>query len=143
MAAPVYVPKAQTAEHSDVIQVNDHWKKRRYGKNFHNGRKFRRHDYRRGHDFRRDGRYAWYNGHRGYPYKRHGYRYYNGWWFPAGAFIAGAIVGGAIANSNNYVYSGGSAHVRWCYDRYRSYREWDNTWQPYNGPRRECISPYM
>ena len=38
---------------------------------------------------------------------------------------------------------GGSAHVRWCYDRYRSYREWDNTFQPYNGPRRQCISPYM
>lgn len=36
-----------------------------------------------------------------------------------------------------------SAHVRWCYDRYRSYRASDNTFQPYNGPRRACISPYM
>jgi hypothetical protein len=35
-----------------------------------------------------------------------------------------------------------SAHVRWCYDRYRSYRAWDNTYQPYNGPRRQCYSPY-
>jgi hypothetical protein len=35
-----------------------------------------------------------------------------------------------------------SAHVRWCYDRYRSYRAWDNTYQPYNGPRRQCRSPY-
>ncbi|NGO50059.1 BA14K family protein [Allomesorhizobium camelthorni] len=35
-----------------------------------------------------------------------------------------------------------SAHVRWCYDRYRSYRPYDNTFQPYNGPRRQCWSPY-
>lgn len=33
-------------------------------------------------------------------------------------------------------------HVEWCYSQYRSYREWDNSWQPYRGPRRECISPY-
>ncbi len=35
-----------------------------------------------------------------------------------------------------------SAHVDWCFDRYRSYREWDNTFQPYNGGRRRCLSPY-
>lgn len=34
------------------------------------------------------------------------------------------------------------AHVNWCYDRYRSYRASDNTFQPYNGPRRQCRSPY-
>ena len=33
-------------------------------------------------------------------------------------------------------------HVEWCYGQYRSYREWDNSWQPNRGPRRECISPY-
>jgi hypothetical protein len=37
---------------------------------------------------------------------------------------------------------GGSAHVEWCYNRYRSYRAWDNTFQPYNGPRQQCYSPY-
>ncbi|GAA4116398.1 BA14K family protein [Aminobacter aganoensis] len=42
------------------------------------------------------------------------------------------------------VYRGGlsSVHVRWCYNRYRSYRAWDNTFQPYNGPRQQCWSPY-
>lgn len=35
-----------------------------------------------------------------------------------------------------------TAHVRWCYNRYRSYRAWDNTFQPYNGPREQCYSPY-
>lgn len=34
------------------------------------------------------------------------------------------------------------AHVQWCYSRYRSYRAYDNTFQPYNGPRRQCRSPY-
>ena len=38
--------------------------------------------------------------------------------------------------------SGQGAHVNWCYHRYRSYRAWDNTFQPYNGPRRQCRSPY-
>ena len=38
--------------------------------------------------------------------------------------------------------SGANSHVAWCYDRYRSYRAYDNTYQPFNGPRRECISPY-
>ena len=39
-------------------------------------------------------------------------------------------------------YSHSSRHVRWCYNRYRSYRAWDNTFQPYHGPRRQCRSPY-
>jgi hypothetical protein len=55
----------------------------------------------------RDG---WYRGQRGYRYYRRGYRNYNGWWYPAGAFVAGALIGGAIANSNYYgggYYGGG------------------------------------
>ena len=39
-------------------------------------------------------------------------------------------------------YRTGNAHESWCYSRYRSYRAWDNTYQPYYGPRRECFSPY-
>jgi len=40
------------------------------------------------------------------------------------------------------VYSMSSEHVAWCYDRWRSYREYDNSYQPFNGPRRHCRSPY-
>ncbi|KAF5884300.1 MULTISPECIES: BA14K family protein [Rhizobium] len=40
------------------------------------------------------------------------------------------------------VYNGGNGHVSWCYSRYRSYRAYDNTFQPYYGPRRACVSPY-
>ncbi len=33
-------------------------------------------------------------------------------------------------------------HVEWCYNRYRSYRAYDNSFQPYGGPRQQCYSPY-
>ncbi|WP_371328597.1 BA14K family protein [Shinella sp. HZN7] len=89
----------------------------------------------------RGDRYGWYRGHRGYRYQRPGYRYHDGFWFPLAAFGVGTIIGGAIANDRTYV-GGGSAHVNWCANRYRSYRAYDNTFQPYNGPRRQCISPY-
>jgi hypothetical protein len=36
----------------------------------------------------------------------------------------------------------GSSHVAWCYDRWLTYRAWDNTYQPLYGPRRQCRSPY-
>ena len=39
-------------------------------------------------------------------------------------------------------YQGGNPHLRWCHNRYRSYREYDNTFQPYHGPRQHCLSPY-
>lgn len=34
------------------------------------------------------------------------------------------------------------AHTNWCFNRYRSYRKWDNSYQPYHGARRACLSPY-
>ena len=30
---------------------------------------------------------------------------------------------------------------QWCAARYRSYRASDNTFQPFGGPRRECVGP--
>lgn len=63
-----------------------------------------------------------------------------------GGLAAGAIIGGALA-APRYAppqrrYVGGNSHVNWCYSRYRSYRAYDNTFQPYNGPRQQCYSPY-
>ena len=65
----------------------------------------------------------------------------------AGALIGGIIIGSAIANQNRgvrvrRVYRTSDPHVNWCFRRYRSYRAWDNTFQPYRGPRRLCYSPY-
>ncbi len=132
-AAPMFVAHTQAAP-SDVIQVRDGWRRNRGG--------------------HWDGNYGWYNGHRGYRRYQPGFRSYNGFWFPGAAFIAGAVIGNALADSDPYYdepyygeryyrrdYSGGS-HVDWCYNRYRSYRSWDNSFQPYHGPRQQCYSPY-
>jgi PPE-repeat protein len=92
--------------------------------------------------FERRGNHAYYNGHRGESRQRRGYRQHNGFWFPAGAFITGAIIGGALADPGPSYRGGGRSHVQWCYDRWRSYRAEDNSYQPFNGPRQECRSPY-
>lgn len=88
-----------------------------------------------GHD-RYYGRRGYYGGGSGF-YLGFGTPYYGGYYSPyyARPYYA----------RPTYVvpaYRGGSAHVRWCYNRYRSYRASDNTYQPYNGPRRQCYSPY-
>lgn len=102
-----------------------------------------RHRYNRHRAYNPHGYYL--RGHRGYRQYRPGYRQHNGYWFPPAAFIAGAIIGGIIAGQRNPTVryrSVGRAHVQWCYNRYRSYRAYDNTFQPYHGPRRPCRSPY-
>ncbi|WP_292896336.1 BA14K family protein [Nitratireductor sp.] len=35
-----------------------------------------------------------------------------------------------------------AAHLAWCDSKYRSFRASDNTFQPYRGPRKHCVSPY-
>lgn len=120
LAAPLAVPSAPTVDsHLIEVQSRDRFERRRD--------RFER---------RRDGAYL--NGRRGYRDRRPGYRQYNGYWFPPAAFIAGAIIGGALSNQRQM----SNAHVEWCASQYRSYRTSDNTYQPYNGPRRACVSPY-
>lgn len=90
---------------------------------------------------RRGDGYYW-RGHRGIRHYRPGYRRHGDWWFPAAAFLGGAILGNVIGSQPRVVHRLSNAHVAWCYDRYRSYRVSDNTLQLYNGPRRQCNSPY-
>nr|WP_316652182.1 BA14K family protein [uncultured Gellertiella sp.] len=80
----------------------------------------------------------YYNGHRGYREFRPGYRRYNGFWFPGAAFATGIIIGGALAERPVMRRGIGSSHVHACMNRYRSYRAWDDTYQPNYGPRRRC-----
>ena len=92
-------------------------------------------------------RARYWNGHRGYRERRAGYRYRNGYWYPLAAFAAGAIIGGAIAQPRAVPVAPRAAglnprHYSWCHARYRSYDSYSNTFQPYNGPRRQCLSPY-
>lgn len=66
------------------------------------------------------------------------------------AVLAGSALGTTAATAGSYGggYNGShggsnwNRHVSWCSDRYRSYRSWDNTYQPYSGPREICYSPY-
>ena len=114
---------------SDVIQIESR------GSRFQEHKGFRRY---RNDGIRYGGHSAYYNNHRGFRERRRGYRQHNGWWFPPAAFLTGAIIGGAM-NSGDY----GDSHRGWCYDRYNSYRESDNSFQPYGGgSRRPCNSPY-
>jgi hypothetical protein len=87
---------------------------------------------------------GYWRGYHGYRYYRHGYRRYSdGWWYPLAAFGAGVAVGGALSSPPaRAVPRYANSHVAWCANRYRSYRAYDNTYQPYNGPRRQCYSPY-
>lgn len=49
-----------------------------------------------------------------------------------------------VAPRHRYRRSAGlsESHIQWCFDRYRSYRLWDNSFKPYHGPRKQCISPF-
>jgi len=118
-AAPL--PAQPTAETGNLLVKVDH---RRHHRGFH----------------KRDGHY-YYNGRRGYRHKRQGYRYYNGFWFPAAAFTLGLMIAPQVQQGRTIHLT--RAHYRWCDDRYRSYRYSDNTFQPYHGPRKQCVSPYM
>jgi len=128
-AAPLVAPQARPAA-SDQSVHDIQYKK-----------KWRRHSKDRMHR-RGDNRPGYWRGHRGSRHWRPGYRRHGDLWFPLAAFATGAIISGAIANNAGRTYRGDDAHVSWCYDRYRSYRESDNTFQPYNGPRQQCVSPY-
>ena len=111
-------------------------------------------------------RVDYHGGHGGYYHGGYYHHHGNaGWGWALGGLAAGAIVGGLLAQPNYYApdhyydpgyygpsyyapryyrraYYGGNAHTRWCYARYRSYRSYDNTFQPYYGPRQACVSPY-
>lgn len=136
--APMIQPESPTTTAAEQVQYR-RWPRAYRGGHYGNRSGF----YRRGGD-------GYYNGHRGYRNYRRGYRRHNDFWFPAGAFIAGAIIGGALSGPSYDPYyeprrvyrGGGNAHVRWCHNRYRSYRAYDNTFQPYNGRRQQCYSPY-
>jgi hypothetical protein len=129
-AAPVFNP-APVAAPSDVVQVHSRqYRSQRGARASHRDRVVRRGD---GYYFR---------GHRGFRNYRPGYRRHGDRWFPAAAFLGGAILGNVLGAQPRVRYRASNAHVEWCQSRYRSYRLSDDTFQPYNGPRRRCNSPY-
>jgi hypothetical protein len=138
-AAPIYVPKAEAASPAfdvETIQYRDNWD----NDGWDNDGWYRRDNRRMIRKMRRGDNYAYHNGYRGYRDYRPGYKQHGDYWYPAAAFIAGALITGAIVNNSRRVDV--NAHEDWCYDHYRSYREWDNTWKPIGAPRRQCNSPF-
>jgi hypothetical protein len=119
--------------------------------------RWRRHDWRRNWNRGNWNRGNWNGGGDDWRW-RQGRRHYHGGYDDGAAAVLGLGLGlglGSMYNNyNNYDYYAppprryyragrlSNAHVRWCYNRYRSYRAWDNTFQPYNGPRQQCWSPY-
>lgn len=122
MAAPVITPLSEVGQ-AQVIQVQS------YNKIWPRSDRNRRTP-----DFERRNGKPYYKGHRGYSERRTGYRQHNGYWFPPSAFV-GTIIGGVLNGS-----TAGSSHVAWCDNHYRSYRASDDSYQPYHGPRKRCIS---
>ncbi|QKD03258.1 BA14K family protein [Mesorhizobium loti] len=136
-----------------VTDVRDSWA----GGNNNGGNfRWRRSGNWSGHHWNGGGRW---NGDR--HWNRGGWRHRGGGYYDddAGAAILGLGLGLGLGSmySNNYYNDGyyappprryyragrlSNAHVQWCYNRYRSYRSWDNTFQPYGGPRQQCYSPY-
>ena len=109
-AMPVTVaPSIQT---SDISQVD--WRGNDNNRWRHHGGRDRYYDHGRRYD--------------------RGYRHHNNTGAIIGGLAAGAIIGGIVAGSRPR----GSSHVQSCYNRYRSYRASDNTYQPNNGPRLQC-----
>ncbi|PBC03276.1 BA14K family protein [Mesorhizobium sp. WSM3860] len=156
---------------STIIPVRDSWaggndRRQMYDWRWRRGGDWRGRDFKwRGGDFRaRHFSRNWDGGDRNWRWRHH--RHHRHRHFDSGgAAILGLGLGlglGSLAYNNYYnpyYYDSypryyqprrlyrterlSRAHVQWCYDRYRSYRAWDNTFQPYNGPRRQCISPYI
>lgn len=109
----------------------------------------RRSDWRGGgrrDDWRRHGRHDdWRRHHRRDGWRRDYYRgggsgIYFGFGAPAYRYEQPRYY--APAPRRVYRTNLSRAHVDWCLNRYRSYRPYDNTFQPYNGPRQQCWSPY-
>jgi hypothetical protein len=72
----------------------------------------------------------------------------------AATVTTSAASAGGYGNNNYGGYSSGhhqkapqyrdnwEAHVRWCYDQYKTYRDDDNSYRSYEGSREQCWSPY-
>lgn len=92
-----------------------------------------------------------YRRYGGYPFRYYarpcyGWNGYCGPYFPYNGYYGGPFIGfgfgpGFYVAPQRYA-SVGSRHVRWCKNRYKSYKPRSNTWVSYSGKVRECVSPY-
>lgn len=136
-------------ERRDRARIRDRHDRDRYDRN----RSDR--DWRKRNDRVERKRPGYRGGYRGYTTPRNGYRRdsSDGLFYPLAAFALGAIIANELnnnqptrqTNTRNWSHIPDRnirAHDNWCASKYRSYRSSDKTFQPYNGPRRYCNSPY-
>jgi hypothetical protein len=57
-------------------------------------------------------KYGYWRGHRGYRYRRPGYRFYGGFWYPPAAFVAPRVV---IRPGRAWHWCGRPGHRHRCY----------------------------
>ncbi|WP_455466057.1 BA14K family protein [Bartonella sp. B39] len=86
------------------------------------------------------------NGFKGYHNYRHGYRkYIDNWWYPEAAFVAlphlntKHTILKAVLDAKKFPQQ----HIKSCRARYRSYNENDNSYQPFHGSRKQCLSRFF
>ncbi|MCV9997846.1 BA14K family protein [Pararhizobium sp. YC-54] len=129
-------PKLQISDVQQVESYRSSWGIGRYGGN---RRYIRRH-------YRDRSYYSHRRHYRDYGHRRYYRDYDDNFGAALGGLAAGAIIGGLLAQPRYYggqrYYRSSGSHADWCYARYRSYRAYDNTYQPYYGRRRQCVSPY-
>lgn len=137
-----------SAAMQDLVQARSSWAGGNNRGSWDN--EWRRNRHWRGHGWdRRDFRH---NDFRRNDWHRRDWRRYRGGYYGGSGIFFGLGLGAPLYRYYDpgyypprrvyRVYRGGNAHVRWCYAHYRSYRASDNTFQPYNGPRKQCRSPY-
>ena len=78
----------------------------------------------------------WQHGDRKRKRDRHHRHYRDGFWYSSPFWFSFTV---PLAASR---YGSGSAHVEWCYDRYRSSDARTDTFMGYDGRRHYCNSPY-
>lgn len=140
-----HAPAAMQIENENLIEVQRRGESRRFDRR-RDGRQFRgpRHDGRADQRWRaRPERHVrrWEPGRHGprYRARRPGFQHFHlGFWYAVPWWLHAPHV---YAHRHPY-YGLSAAHIEWCVYRYRSYRISDNSFQPYHGPRRQCISPY-
>ncbi|WP_455480720.1 BA14K family protein [Bartonella sp. B12(2025)] len=99
------------------------------------------------------------NGFKGYHNYRRGYRKYrDNWWYPEAAFVTlphlntkRASLKAVSEEERMFLISSlkkkepwmFKQHIESCRARYRSYNKSDNSYQPFHGPRKQCLSRFF
>ncbi|WP_212111768.1 BA14K family protein [Bartonella queenslandensis] len=102
------------------------------------------------------------NGFKGYHHYRRGYvKYKDNWWYPEAAFVTSSHLSTKdaslkfVSDAKRVFLTSSSEklekkepwvlkqHIESCRARYRSYNKNDNSFQPFHGPRKQCLSRFF